>query len=368
MRTHGGRDRALESGDLQVDVAFLAAPAADPYGNLNAVDGPSAFGSFGYAFADARYARCVIALTDNLMPYPLARVSIDQTLVDYVVEVHDIGSAAGILSGTTKITRDPVGRRIAALTAEAIAVSEYFKDGFSFQTGAGGISLAAAMYVREKMLSRGVSGSFGLGGITTPMVEMLQDGCFQMLLDTQCFDLGAVESIRTNPRHREISCSTYSNPHSKGAAVNMLDAVVLGATEIDLDFNVNVTTGCDGVIMGGSGGHADAAAGSKLCVIVANLFRRRFPTIVESVTTVNTPGETVDLLVTEFGMAVNPRRADMRERLLDAGLPLLSIEELKQRAEDLCGRPEALRVSDRVVAAVEYRDGTVIDVIRQVED
>jgi citrate lyase subunit alpha/citrate CoA-transferase len=120
--------------------------------------------------------------------------------------------------------------------------------------------------------------------------------------------------------------------------------------------------------MGGSGGHADAAAGSKLCVIVANLYRGRFPTIIESVTTVNTPGETVDLLVTEFGMAVNPRRRDIMDQLMDAGLPVCSIEELKQRAEELCGRPAPLRMKDRVIAAVEYRDGTLIDVIRQVEN
>jgi citrate lyase subunit alpha/citrate CoA-transferase len=49
-------------------------------------------------------------------------------------------------------------------------------------------------------------------------------------------------------------------------------------------------------------------------------------------------------------------------------LPVCSIEELKQRAEELCGPPEPLRMKDRVIAAVEYRDGTLIDVIRQVEN
>ena len=368
MRTHGGRDRALESGDLKIDVAFIGAPAADTYGNLNGIEGPNAFGSFGYAFSDARYAACVVALTDHLMPYPLSFVSIEQTLVDYVVEVKSIGSASGIESGTTKITRDPVGRKIAELTANAIENSGYFKDAFSFQTGAGGVSLATAVYVHEKMKHSGIKGSFGLGGITTPMVDMLRDGCFSALLDTQSFDLGAIASLRDNRAHREISCYTYSCPHSKGAVVNQLDVAVLGATEIDLDFNVNVTTGSDGMIMGGSGGHADAAAGSKMSVVVANLFRGRFPTVVESVTTINTPGETVDVFVSEWGIAVNPRRSDLYDRFLSAGLPVLEIEDLKQIADRICGKPEPLRTTDKVVAIVEYRDGTIIDIVRRVEE
>lgn len=363
MRSHGGRDRAIEAGELHVDVAFLAAPAADCYGNLNAIEGPSAFGSFGYGYSDARYADCVIAVTDNLLPYPLQYVSIDQTLVDYVVPVERIGRREGIVSGTTKLTRDPVGRKIAAVTADVIANSGYFCDGFSFQTGAGGISLAAGVYVHEKMLVQQIHGSFGLGGITKPMVDMLRDGCFRTLLDTQCFDLDAIESLRTNPQHREISCSTYSNAHTKGAVVNMLDAVVLGATEIDLGFNVNVTTGSDGVILGGSGGHADAAAGSKLAIIVANLHRGRFPTVVERVTTVNTPGETVDVLVTEWGVAVNPAQQELHDRLKAAGLPLRSMEELKAIADRICGVPQPLPSDGRPVAVIEYRDGTLLDVV-----
>ena len=368
MRTHGGRDRALETGDLKVDVAFIATPSADTYGNLNAINGPSAFGSFGYATSDARYASCSIAITDNLLPYPLQSVSIDQGLIDYVVKVDRIGNPEEIVSGTTRITRDPIGRRIARMTAEAVANSGYFKDGFSLQTGAGGISLAVASYIGERMRTTGIKGSFGLGGITQTMVEMLQGGLFEMLLDTQCFDLGAVESLRNDPRHREITCSTYSNPHTKGAVVNMLDVVILGATEIDLDFNVNVTTGSDGSIMGGSGGHADAAAGSKLCVIVATLNRARMPVVVDRVETINTPGETVDVLVTDRGIAVNPLRKELADKFRAVGLPVRSIEELKDAADHLCGKPEPLSYTDNIIAAIEYRDGTLIDVIRQVEN
>jgi hypothetical protein len=34
MQTHGGRARTIESGDLHIDVAFVAAPAADRHGNV----------------------------------------------------------------------------------------------------------------------------------------------------------------------------------------------------------------------------------------------------------------------------------------------------------------------------------------------
>jgi citrate lyase subunit alpha/citrate CoA-transferase len=366
MRTHGGRDRALEAGDLIVDIAFIAAPSADPYGNLNATHGPSAFGSFGYAAMDARYAKCSVAITDNLVPFPLQRVSIDQTLVDYVVQVNQIGDPSMIVSGTTQITRDPIQRDIALLAARAVQKSGYFQPGFSLQTGAGGISLAVASALGEHMKEAGIKGSFGLGGITGAMVDMLQAGLFNVLLDAQCFDLRAVESLRNDSRHREISCATYSNPHTKGAVVNMLDVVILGATEIDLDFNVNVTTSSDGVIMGGSGGHADAAAGSKLCVIVANLNRCRIPVVVDRVETVNTPGETVDMLVTDRGIAVNPLREDVADNLRRAGLPVFDIHDLKSMADRLCGVPAPLVHGDRIIAAIEYRDGTLIDVVREV--
>ena len=39
--------------------------------------------------------------------------------------------------------------------------------------------------------------------------------------------------------------------------------VILSALEIDLDFNVNVITGSDGVMRGASGGHCDVAAGGQ---------------------------------------------------------------------------------------------------------
>ena len=214
FRTHGGRPADIVSGKTPIDVAFIAAPTADTMGNCTGKIGKSACGSLGYAYADAMYAKKVVVITDNLVPYPLTERSIDETYIDYVVPVEAIGDPAGIVSGTTKITRDPVGLVMAETAAKVIQSSGLLKDGFSFQTGAGGATLAAAKYLKDIMLKDNIKGSFGLGGITGYMVDMLNAGCFQKLLDVQCFDLKAVESIRTNPNHAEVSAMHYASPNA----------------------------------------------------------------------------------------------------------------------------------------------------------
>lgn len=366
LHTHGGRARAIESGDLHIDIAFIASPTCDTYGNINGVEGKSACGSLGYAIPDAMYADNVVAITDNLVPYPACPIEISQDYVNYIVKVEAIGDPKGIVSGTTRITKDPVGLKIAKLAAQLIEESGLLKDGFSFQTGAGGTSLAVAAYVKEMMKKNNIKGSFAAGGITGYIVEMFEEGLFRALFDVQCFDLKAVESYKNNRAHQGMSASMYGNPHNKGAVVNNLDVMILGATEIDTDFNVNVTTSSNGVIMGGSGGHSDTAAGSKLAVVVTQLTKARLPIIVDRVTTVTTPGETIDAVVTERGIAINPRRQDLLEKLKDSKLPIFTIEVLKQMAERMTGVPEKIEFEDRIVAVVEYRDGTVIDVVRQV--
>lgn len=368
FRSHGGRPAAIESGRVHIHIAFIAAPTADCQGNLNGLYGPSACGSLGYAFSDARCADRVVAITDNLVPYPAMPASIEETVVDYVVPVESIGDPKGIVSGTTRITRDPVGLLIARYAAEVIRHSGLLKDGFSFQTGAGGASLAVTRYLAPIMKELGVKGSFGLGGITGYMVDMLQEGYFQKLLDVQCFDLKAVESIRDNPSHQEISAVRYASPDAKTAAVNNLDAVILGATQVDEGFNVNVHTDSNGFIMGGSGGHSDTAAGAKLAMIVAPLFRARLPIVVDKVITTSTPGSTVDVLVTQRGIAVNPARQELAHSLKAAGLPVYPIHELRSMTERLTGVPRPVARGNRVVAKVEYRDGSLLDEIYQAKD
>ena len=365
--THGGRPHSIINGTEKIDVAFIAAPTADPMGNCSGKYGKSACGSLGYAFADAMNADKVVVITDNLVAYPLADFSISEDYVDYVVEVDAIGNPAGIVSGTTKITRDPVGLVMASHAARVIEASGLLKDGFSFQTGAGGASLAAAKFLKEIMVKKNIRGSFGLGGITGYMVDMLHAGCFETLLDVQCFDLGAVESIRTDPRHREISAMQYASPSAKSAAVNSLDVVILGATEIDTDFNVNVHTDSNGYIMGGSGGHSDTAAGAKLSMIIAPMFRARLPIVTDRVTCVSTPGDSIDVLVTQGGIAVNPKNIELRDRLASAGLPIVDINELKEKTERITGKPNKLPKGDRVVAEVIGREGNLLDRIYNVK-
>ncbi|MBG0777029.1 MAG: citrate lyase subunit alpha [Desulfovibrionaceae bacterium] len=361
FRTHGGRPRAIDAGELHIDAAFIAAPAVDPLGNLSGVEGPSACGSLGYAMADAAHADTVIAVTDHFLDHSPERISIDHGQVDVVVKVDRIGDPAGIVSGTTKVTRDPVGLVIAEYAARAIEAAGLLRDGFCFQTGAGGASLAAASFVRERMREQGVRGRFLLGGITGYFVDMLEEGLFEDIYDVQCFDLAAVRSIRENAHHHEISASDYASVGRKRCYVDDLGAVLLGATEIDLDFNVNVHTDSNGVIIGGSGGHSDAAAGAEMAIIVAPLLRARLPIVVDRVRTVSTPGRTVDALVTEYGAAVNPARPELAQRLRDFGLPVFEIAELRRKALAMAGEPVRAPQGEREVAVVEYRDGTIID-------
>lgn len=360
--THGGRPTAIMQGKTPIDAAFVAAPAADGDGNCTGKIGRSACGSLGYAFADAEYAKKTIVITDGLCE-KLEEPSIDGKFVDFVVCADEIGDPRGIVSGTTTITRDPVGLIMARDAADVIRYSGLLKEGFSFQTGAGGASLAAAKFLMDIMLEEKIRGSFGLGGITGYMVDMLRAGCFEELRDVQCFDLKAVESIRTDPRHHEISAFEYASPANERAWVNSLDAVILGATEIDTEFNVNVHTDSAGIIMGGSGGHSDTAAGAKLAMVIAPLFRARQPIITDRVNCVSTPGKDIDVLVTQYGIAVNPKNGELRDRLIRAHMPVVSIEELKAKAESLCGVPKALEHGERVVAKVIGRSGEVQDLI-----
>jgi citrate lyase subunit alpha/citrate CoA-transferase len=146
----------------------------------------------------------------------------------------------------------------------------------------------------------------------------------------------------------------------------MLDVAMLGATEVDLDFNVNASTHSDGLLLHGIGGHADAAASATCSIITAPSFRKRIPIVRERVTTVSCPGEVVDVVVTERGIAINPRRPDLADRAREAGLPLIGLEELMERVRAITGVPDEPEFADRVVALVEWRDGSILDVVREI--
>ncbi|WP_205817586.1 citrate lyase subunit alpha [Burkholderia sp. Ac-20345] len=364
LQTHSGRVRAI-------DVAFIAAPTADDYGNINDVDGPSACGTLGNAQVDAASARRVVAITDNLVPYPARPADITQELVDYVVTVPSIGNASQIESGATRMTQDAVGQDIALTVPKALDAGRLIQDGSSFQTGAGGVSLVVARYVREQMRERKVEGSFAAGGVTGSIVSMFEARLFRPIFDVQCFDLDAARSYRENPRHQAMSASLYANPCNRGPVVNRLDSMILGAAEIDLDFNVNVSTRSDGSLLGGSGSHSDTAGGAKLALVTTKLKAGVHPKIVGKVTTATTPGASIDVVVTEAGVAVNPERPDLPDQFVTASLSIVSIQRLFDLANDGAApraRPMAGNNDDRrVLAAQQYRDGSVIDILRQVE-
>ena len=160
----------------------------------------------------------------------------------------------------------------------------------------------------------------------------------------------------------------YASPSSRSAVVDSLDVVILGATQIDTDFNVNVHTDSNGYIMGGSGGHSDTAAGAKLSMIIAPMFRARLPIVMDRVTCISTPGEDIDVLVTQGGIAVNPRREDLSACLKAAGLPIIDIHELKEKTEAITGKPQSVAHGDKVVAQVISRYGQVLDNIYNVPE
>ena len=372
FRSHGGRAAAIETGELHIDVAFLGAPSCDPYGNANGYnrddENSSCCGSLGYAKLDAQYADKCIIITDHLVNFPNAPFGIPESRVDWVVVVDNIGDPKGIMSGATRYTKNPKELLIAKTAAEVIEASGYFEDNFSMQMGSGGASLATARFLRDKMIAKDIKCRFALGGITGQVVQMHEEGLVKKILDVQSFDLIAANSLKNNRFHQQIDASYYASYVNRGAAVNQLDFVILSALEIDVDFNVNVMTGSDGVIRGAVGGHPDTAAGASLTVVTAPLLRGRIPTVCERVNTICTPGSTIDVLVTDQGVAVNPNRPELKEKLIAAGLPVTTIEKLKERAEKVVGKPEPIQYTDRIVGVLMYRNNTVIDVIRQIKE
>ena len=324
FRSHGGRGSAIANGDLHIDVAFLGTSSSDPLGNScgysRSENAKSICGSLGYALPDAQYADKVVILTDDLVSYPNTPNSISERNVDYVVVVDSVGDSSKISSGAIRDTKNPRDILLAQQAAKVIINSGYFKEGFSIQTG------------------------------------------------VQSFDKVAAESLKSDPMHKEVSSNEYASADEPGSATHYLDMVILSALEVDVNFNVNVLVGSDGIIRGAVGGHPDTSADSALSIIVCPLLRGRIPCVVEEVTTLITPGSTVDVVVTEYGIAVNPRRPEIAERLTKAGLKVVDIHSLKERAEKIIGTPAPLPFGDKVVGIVMNRDGSVQDVIKNIID
>jgi citrate lyase subunit alpha / citrate CoA-transferase len=365
LRSHGGRVQAIQDGEVKIDIAILVAPSADFYGNARGTGGPSACGVIGYAKTDSMYASKVVVVTDNLVDLPCYPMEIEGNYVDYVVVVDKIGIPEKIVSGTTQITRSPDRLLIAELTASFLEKSGILKDGVTMQSGAGGTSLAIAVFVNEILKKKGWKSKFGFGGSTKYMVKMLEEGQMGYILDAQAFDLDAVKSIEKNENHIAYPVFNAYNYHSKGNLTSMMDIMILGATEVDLNFNANVVTHSDGYLLHGIGGWQNCLHARNV-ILAIPLFRDRIPVIVDEVTTLCGPGELIDVIITERGIAINPLRKDLIESARGKGLPIKTITDLREEAEKICGIPEKAEFDEKIVAAIKWVDGTVIDVVRKI--
>ena len=365
LRSHGGRYQAIQDGEVQIDIAVIAAPTADPFGNATGDRGPAACGLLGFALGDSQYADKVIVVTDNLVPFPCIPWQIHGNYVDYVVVVDKVGLPEKIVSGTTEVTKSPDRLLIAEMTAQFCDEAGIIRDGFSYQAGSGGTALSIGIYFSEILRNRGWKARFIRAGSNKYPVQMLEEGLVDYILDGQTFDLEGVRSMRENDGHINTSPFTSYNYHGKGNFASMVDVVILGATEVDVNFNANVVSHSDGYLLHGIGGWQNCLF-SKCTILPIPLFRDRIPVVKDEVTTLCAPGELIDVIVTERGIAINPLRTDLIEKMKNTNLPMVTIQELKAEAEKICGVPAKPKFSDEVVAVIKWVDGTVIDAVWKV--
>jgi citrate lyase subunit alpha/citrate CoA-transferase len=367
LRSHGGRYQAVQDGEVHIDITVIAAPTADPFGNATGDRGPAGCGLLGFALADSEYADRVIVVTDNLIPFPCVPWQIQGNNVDFVVEIDSLGDSSKIVSGTTQVTKSPDRLLIAEYVANFIEAAGIMKDGFSLQAGAGGINLAFLLFLKEKMKQNNVKARFMRGGSTKYLVEMLEEGLTEYILDGQTFDLEGVRSMRENANHVNTSPFTSYNFHGKGNFASMVDVAVLGATEVDVNFNGNVVTHSDGYLLHGIGGWQNCLY-SKCTILAIPSFRDRIPVIVDNVTTLVGPGELIDVIITERGIAINPKRKDLINATKNSDLPIKTIRTIKNEVDEICGgKPAKPHVDkNKVVAIIKWVDGTVLDSVYQV--
>lgn len=360
LQSHGGRARAISSGQLKIDVAFVGASLADRRGNLTGRAGALACGPLGYPAVDAQYAKATVGMAHDVTDAALPRVDIPARFVDLVVPFERPGDANRIRSGSTVPSETPLSRGIAERSSDIIAAAGLLTEEFALQSGAGGYSLAAVPHVGSLLAAQGMRGAFMSGGITSAHVELLRAGVFRAIRDVQCFDLEAVRSAIENPDHQMMTAAEYASPLHPNPCVDDLSVMLLGAVEVDFGFNVNVVSGTDGRILGGPGGHPDAARGADLSIVLTSLTGGGFAKIVPAVRCVSTPGVDVDVVVTEAGFAINPARADLVARLTRAGLKPVEIEDLARIAGAQAAHSPA-PLAERPSVHIERRDGLILD-------
>ncbi len=383
--SHGNRVRKLQTGEVNVKVAFGPVPIADRWGNANGLLGKPEHrcGPVGLFSADAEYAEYVCLLTGTVSNTVVMPTPISMEQVDFVVKVDDPGLNEGIGSGTLdmdKARANPFNAQVADNVTRVIKAAGVVKDDFSFQVGSGA-GLIILENIRQMLKDEKIRANFSIGGVTSLHVDMLEERTLYQLMHGQLFQPSdrMFDSMLNNPHHHEITTPYYASVANKESAVNLLDLAVLSALEVDLGFNLN-TVCAGGRIIGGIGGGQDVAAGADLTIIFMPLATGKddkgFPKVVEKVYTRTTPGEVIDVIVTEEFAAVNPdSKSTYKDAILERGkefgVNLLSIEELHQKSKDKAAEwgatPPPLRATDEVVHVIEWRDGTLLDTINKVE-
>lgn len=366
LRSHGGRWGAVKTGELSIDIAVIAASASDEQGNCTGLIGNSAFGPISYSQIDAMKAAHVIVVTDTIVDYPCKPQEIQERYVDCVVQVDRIGDPNQIVSGSLKITNDSEKLNIARQCIDLMDAAGLIKDGMIFQSGSGGISLAAVKYLGERLEEKNVVASCATGGLTKFIIDIYKAGRVKKMYYSQVFDIESIDFIKNDPS-LPADIGHYADPTSKGRTVDSLDAVVLGATEVDVHYNVNVNTHSDGRLLHGIGGHQDTAAGANLTIITTPIFRKTNPIIREDVTTITTPGSVIDAIVTNRGVAINPIREDLMKKIKST-IQTVAIEELKNMAYDTTGKPQEPHLGNEIIGIIKWFDGTILDMVRVVKE
>jgi len=381
--SHGNRVRKLQTGEVNIRVSFGPVPIADIYGNANGVMGKEEqlCGPVSLFMADAEYAEYVCLLAGTISETLIMPTPISMGSVDFVVPCDPPGLNAGIGSGTLdmeKARSHPFNAQVADNITRVIKAADVVKDNFSFQVGSGA-GLLILENIRAMLKEMNIQANFSIGGVTSLHVDMLKEGTLKQLMHGQLFEPSKrmFESFLKDYNHHQISVAYYASLANKECAVNMLDLAVLSTLEVDLDFNLN-TVCANGRIIGGIGGGQDVAAGADLTIIFMPLATGKngkgFPKVVDKVYTRTTPGEVIDVIVTEEYTAVNPKSQStykdaILERGKEFGVNLLSIEELHQKslekAREFGTLPTVTETTDEVVHVIEWRDGSLLDVIKK---
>ena len=381
--SHGNRVRKLQTGEVKVKVAFGPVPIADVHGNANGLYGKNEHlcGPLGLFSADAETAEYVCLLAGTVSNALVMPTPISMEWVDFVVPMDPPGLNSGISEGTLDVAKARANKfnaQVAENVTRIMNAAGVVKDNFAFQVGSGA-GLIVLENIREMLKQAKIRANFSIGGITGLHVDMLNEGTIRHLMHGQLFEPSEklFESFRSNPNHHEITTGYYASVANKEAAVNMLDLAVLSALEVDLEFNLN-TVCAGGRIIGGIGGGQDVAAGADLTIIFLPLATGKdgkgFPKVVEKVYTRTTPGEVIDVVVTEEFVSVNPAsRSTYKDAILsrakDFGVNLVTIDELHQKSLEKAASfgvtPPLPETTDEVVHLVEWRDGTLLDVIRK---